>query len=821
VSWWVISTLIGFLSLPICWRFFGKLGDRGYGFTRVVGLLIAGYVLWMGASLGFLRNGFGGVIGSVLVLAIVGGLVGFGHWRHIIRWMRTHWKTLLMMEALFLLVFLGWTFVRANNPEIEFTEKPMELAFINGILQSERFPPVDPWLSGYAISYYYFGYVLMTVFIWLSGVSSAVAFNLGNALWFGLCTVAAYSILYNLLVAGKYQRARTLALLAPVFVLIAGNLAGFLDVLWSRHLFWSLQPDGTLNSAFWRWLDLKQLSESPTALIPGHTPTWMPDRFLWWWRASRVVRDVNLAGIDIEVIDEFPFFTFLLADNHPHLLGLPIAFLAVGFSLRLFLKDHPTGFTIFGLPLSLDLKELVFAGWIFGALAFLNTWDSPIYLALLLLVLWWIGRKARLSSLVTRLLLTMVGIILLALLFYLPWYPSFSSQAGGILPNIVFPTKLQHFLVMFSISFIPIAVWLGVRLKRNWSSSDRKWLIRVGLILPLALFILSLFLGGLVLIRFTGDPATVESILADLGVIEGDIRTRLNTALGAAVNRRLLHSWTAIILGLTIGACAALIMRQERTEKASHSAEAADRESRQEVWPFVVFLVAVGALLILGPEFLYLKDLFGTRMNTVFKFYFAAWILWGLAGSFAVIELWPRQLSGLRILRVLIVLPLILGLVYPPLSVWTKTNGFNPAGGRTLDGTDYLSRERPQDYQAIQWIKQKLTFGTIAESVGGSYSVHARISGTSGFPTVLGWDFHEIQWRGNAEPQGTRAADIQMLYESTSIDEVNAILDAYDIKYVYIGPLERSTYQRLNEKVFDQIMELVYESPEVKIYARR
>ena len=39
----------------------------------------------------------------------------------------------------------------------------MEIAFINGILQSDHFPPQDPWLSGFGISYYYFGYVMMSM----------------------------------------------------------------------------------------------------------------------------------------------------------------------------------------------------------------------------------------------------------------------------------------------------------------------------------------------------------------------------------------------------------------------------------------------------------------------------------------------------------------------------------------------------------------------------------------------------------------------------------------------------------------------------------
>ena len=198
LSWWLISTLLGLFSLPVCWRLFSRLGDRGLGFARPLGLLITGYLLWIGASVGFLQNSFSGVIGATLVLMLSGFWTGLGYWRQIYQWLKENWRTVALMEVLFAIAFLSWTFVRANNPEIEFTEKPMELAFINGILQSERFPPADPWLSGYAISYYYFGYVLLTVFIWLSGVSSAVAFNLGNALWFGLCVVGAYSILYNL-----------------------------------------------------------------------------------------------------------------------------------------------------------------------------------------------------------------------------------------------------------------------------------------------------------------------------------------------------------------------------------------------------------------------------------------------------------------------------------------------------------------------------------------------------------------------------------------------------------------------------------------------
>ena len=56
-------------------------------------------------------------------------------------------------------------YVRALNPNITFTEKPMEFAFLNSVLRTGSQPPGDPWLSGYAISYYHFGYVIMAILL--------------------------------------------------------------------------------------------------------------------------------------------------------------------------------------------------------------------------------------------------------------------------------------------------------------------------------------------------------------------------------------------------------------------------------------------------------------------------------------------------------------------------------------------------------------------------------------------------------------------------------------------------------------------------------
>jgi uncharacterized membrane protein len=165
-------------------------------------------------------------------------------------------------------------------------------------------------------------------------------------------------------------------------------------------------------------------------------------------------------------------------------------------------------------------------------------------------------------------------------------------------------------------------------------------------------------------------------------------------------------------------------------------------------------------------------------------------------------------------------LPLAFGLVYPALATWTKANGFSPPLGRTLDGAAYLEVSRGADLEAIEWINRSLSTGVVAEAIGGSYSDYGRVSAHTGLPTVLGWGGHEVQWRGDAAPQGSRQSDIQRLYETNSWPEAAALMDQYDIEYVYVGPLETATYLRLDERKFSAFLDKVYENGEVRIYAR-
>ena len=210
ISWYFIITLLGWLTFPLVYTLFPALADRGYTLARAAGLLIWGYAFWLFASLGIAQNDTGGIL---LALAVIIGLSVFSIFNRqspavnrkseIVNFLKSNLSLILTTEVLFLVAFAFLAFVRSANPELNGTERPMELAFINGILRSPTFPPQDPWLSGYAISYYYFGYVMTAMLARISGIPGSLAHNLMTSLIFALGAIGSYGILYNLLSQSK------------------------------------------------------------------------------------------------------------------------------------------------------------------------------------------------------------------------------------------------------------------------------------------------------------------------------------------------------------------------------------------------------------------------------------------------------------------------------------------------------------------------------------------------------------------------------------------------------------------------------------------
>ena len=203
--WWLVVLTVGLIGWPLAYSLFSTLPDRGFTLARPASLLFAGYVLWLGASFRLLQNNIGGIIVALgLILAV--GLwwhhrqVAQGSTLSLWTWLKQQWRYALVVELLFAVAFFGWAWFKAHNPNIETAggEKWMEIAFVNGILRSSNFPPQDPWLSGFGISYYYFGYVLMAILTQLTGLVSTTAFNLFTPTLFAMTLCAAFGLGSNL-----------------------------------------------------------------------------------------------------------------------------------------------------------------------------------------------------------------------------------------------------------------------------------------------------------------------------------------------------------------------------------------------------------------------------------------------------------------------------------------------------------------------------------------------------------------------------------------------------------------------------------------------
>jgi YYY domain-containing protein len=824
--WYGVISLAGWAFFPFVYQLFPSLPDRGYSLSRIAAWLLWGFSFWLLASLRLLQNNPISIIFSFcMLLACSAWAFRMIKQQEFIQWLRSNFKLILVSEIIFILSFFTWIFLRSTNPEIAGTEKPMELAFINAILHSPTFPPHDPWLSGYAISYYYFGYVLVAMIARLAGTSGGISFNIAISLIFSLGALASYGLIYNLYrIRSDQERPHPgtflYPLLGPSFLLLFSNLEGFLHALHRRGLFWTRSLNGVMTSSFWKWLDIKDLNIPPTLPL-----SWIPDQFWWWWRASRVIQDYDLAGNAKEIIQEFPFFSFLLADLHPHVLAIPFALLAVTISLHSFLHQPAEPILkVRSFHVNLSWEMLFFSAVALGALGFMNTWDLPVYVALFA-GCYATGQIFKASIDQKRHVLTtwikdfvFIGLLtgFAGIIIYLPFYLGFSSQAGGLIINLIYPTRGAHLWVVFGGLIFFLSCFFGIlwiQFKKGSGLKQSFWNgLGVALGLVCGLWLVSLALGVIAM----ANPELKNFYLSSLAAGSP------SELFISAIVKRLTNpgGWLTLFL-LLVFACTLILQSFQVIRQNPNDFHRADL--------FVLLLIFLGSLLVLGVEFFFLRDQFGWRMNSIFKFYYQAWLLWALAAAYACMVLLrsARGLWGI-LFRGGVFVIIAASLVYPTLSLPEKTNQFRSSDWG-LDGTAYLAAQNPDEAQAIQWLQQA-PFGVVAEAVspsGGSYTNYARVSTLSGLPGVLGWMGHESQWRGGGVEMGSRQADMTRLYCSTDPLEIQDILTRYAIRYVFLGALERSTYTRtasncekgLNEFILKQILNPVFQSGNALVFS--
>jgi len=621
----------------------------------------------------------------------------------------------------------------------------------------------------------------------LANVSTNVGYNLGLAMIAALAAVAAFGLVYNLVTlheqsSGKWNPRKVLGwpvvfgLAAAVMLTVMANMEGLLEFL-AAH--------GVGGSGLWNWIDIKGLTS-----VDNATKSWHPSQFMWWWRASRIVSP-NAP----ETITEFPFFSFLLGDLHPHVMAIPFGLLGIGAAVRLLQEEE-----------TLDLKFwtrhqflLIALAILVGGLSFLNTWDLPTFFFLLLAAAFvrnFLALKRWDTKLLTQTLGFAVPLGLLSVLAYVPYHKAFipafgfASQANGIAPVIGNGTKPFHALIFwgpFAVLVLPFAAQrlIASLRERRWQRNE--WLAAVPGVAVVFLWLLWVMAKG---------------------------------KLGSAISDRASAWLTAIILVAVL----TLLLAALRREMEAH---AAGKGSLAVVAALVAG--ALASLLILGAEFFFIKDVFNNRMNTVFKFYYQAWLLLSIGGGFALyymIRLWLPQKnipSGWRIAwGGAAALILAAGLVYPVGATWSRTEDFTLP--RTLDGLAWAKKTYPGDYEAAKWLSQNAKPSDVivemagSSTISGEYGPTGRIAAWTGLSTVIAWPGHERQWRGGDELFKDRYGDVDQLYRTDNVVDAVNIVAKYGINYIIVGSLERQAYSQASLEKFASLYPTVPHTGDTIIY---
>lgn len=276
-----------------------------------------------------------------------------------------------------------------------------------------------------------------------------------------------------------------------------------------------------------------------------------------------------------------------------------------------------------------------------------------------------------------------------------------------------------------------------------------------GALIPLGLFAVFAFLAP-------GPEGTLAALL-DSGV------------------SRLQDPWLHLLLTALIALAVAALLRLVKRQAGPGGGESS-------LFAGLLFLAGLG--LTLAVDFVYVRDGFGVRMNTVFKSYYQGWVLLACASAFAVWWIFEHGKSalgqaGVSIFKGFLALGLGACLVYPVLSIYSRAGGLS--GTANFDAASGLAQANPDDWAAIHWLDENVQGApVILEAPGESYHYEGRISAFTGLPTLLGWSMHESQWRGNYDEQSQRLPVIAAIYAGLTLE----LLHQYGVKYVVLGAPE-------------------------------
>lgn len=128
--WWFFVLILGILFFPLSSRLFRSFSDKGWGFSKVLGIAASGYVMFVFCRAGImpftaLFSLLCTVISAAAVL-IPCIILSKKQGRPFLEKKGLSFDLILFEEFLFLAVFLMWTYFTGFRPEALSTEKFMD-----------------------------------------------------------------------------------------------------------------------------------------------------------------------------------------------------------------------------------------------------------------------------------------------------------------------------------------------------------------------------------------------------------------------------------------------------------------------------------------------------------------------------------------------------------------------------------------------------------------------------------------------------------------------------------------------------------------------
>jgi YYY domain-containing protein len=836
LAWILILELIGLLALPITLTTFQRLTDRGYIFSKSLGLLIIAWGSWMIASLRVVPFTWWLILLCALIFGVISFFIVRRRWNELVQFIKSNWRLLLAEELGFWLFFGILLYVRYHNPDLWHPglggEKPMDLAYLTAITRTPFFPSYDPWFTGGYINYYYFGFVLVAAILHLTGIVPYIGYNLAVPTFFAMTAMGGAAVALNFAITRKVSIRRLLvtALCGALFVAVIGNLAQvklIFDGIRDMSTV-SLPEDASAMSKAAQFTDgLSQL------MLQEHLTSIRTE--WWYWNSTRVI---PAAEGEAGPINEMPFFTFLFGDLHAHMMSLPFTLLVLALSLNVIRSRKEEAKAWWRDPV--EILTLSLLALVTGALWTINTWDFPTYILLMgaALLLRAYSQRGRLDFEVLWVTgLQFVLVIVAGRLLFQPFHSNYAGSNFGAELWKGSQTPLWAYLLIHGFFLFVIASYLQDEFQHGHGHNALVRTARLKL-------------------RYWRRQARLQSHLDHLTHRRSSYQMLVDvSSVAFAIGVLVLLIKPVIGLALLLALVSALLLFGGRPAP---------------VRQFLLCMIGLGLILTGMVEVIVLKgDI--SRMNTVFKFYLQVWVLWGVASAVVIPQIAARLRGGPSVERVSIpepqegqawtpqvaaayeqsrkpnrsrgsvvwwtVFSLLLAacFLYPLTATPVRIKDrFADSKSTTLDGTEYMKTStyfddsRPvtlnEDRQAMEWLRQNIHgIPTIAEASTPLYRWGSRVSIYTGLPTIIGWDWHQKQQRSvlPGDLIDKRIQDMNAIFISTDAAQLKQLLNRYNVKYIYVGPLERIYYAGDGINKFDQPSDLwtqVYANEQVKIY---